>query len=286
MSIYRFPFLDERYVRAYSSSILLAPALPVPLIGRAIPGTQFIDAQLPWPYVNLGVDELKALARHHPQVVSIVGVLLPPGGDDCGGCPEAVPLKPHFLFDPSRAQTPLSGKSRANLADAGRVWAFREGGGEENWLSFRRAYSELVARRQLSGTSFDFPPSHFAQLAALPSIRLLGVHDGREWGAMICAAEGGGELHMIHLVVSEVGLRTNASYALMQSLIDRCADGGTRLYLGGVPAGDNGGVLKFKSRWSNRTLGSWLFRLIVRPDVYEALAIPGNVFFPAYRNGW
>jgi hypothetical protein len=281
------PFLDERYASAFGDSVLVAPSLPVPLIERPIDRSPLTDAQLPWPYVTLAPGTLLKLGVHHPQLVSIVGVLLPTDGSDLNtGGTELVPLKPHFIFDPKIGQKQLSSKSRGNLSEAMQVWHFRTGGTGVDWLAFQGLYGELVRRRQLTGTRFDFSPSHFTQLSTLADIRLFGVHNGAEWGAMICASQYRDELHMIHLVVSETGLTTNASYALMQALIDMCSQRETTLYLGGVPAGDQGGVLKFKSRWANRTLGSWLFRLVVRPDVYNSLAIPGNSFFPSYRTGW
>lgn len=280
------PFLDEGYARSYATSILLSSEFPIPLIEREIKGSGFTDAQLPWPYVDLHVDELKRLTDYHSHVISLVGVLLSQESRGYEACSELRPLKIHYIFDPCIEQTPLSSKSRSNLTAAQQFWRIREGSTFADWSSFKRLYGLLVSRRHLSGSSYDFPPAHFDQLARLPSIELIGVHDGNEWGAMICAARGDHELHMIHLVASETGMKTNATYALMQFIIDICRQDRVTLFMGGVPSGDSGGVKRFKARWSNRTIQSWLLQRIVRPDIYASLSQSGNQFFPAYRTHW
>lgn len=283
---YNHPFLDERYALSYSASVLLNAELPIPLIERSIDGTRYSDAQLPWPYVDLNVGDLERLAQKYPHIVSLVGVLLSSRDRGYEKHEDLSPLKLHYIFDPSRDQTSLSAKSRSNLTVARQIWQFRRSSTVDDWMIFQELYRILVARRLLSGSSYDFPSSHFERLTGVPSIELIGVHDGTQWGAMICVMQYRLEMHMLHLVVSDSGMKTNATYLLMQSLIDNCRHNGIMLFMGGVPSGDNGGVQKFKSRWSNRTVQSWLLRKVIRPDVYQALAMPGNQFFPAYRTNW
>ncbi len=259
---------------------------PCAMLVRNIEHTPYEDGHLPWPYVCLDEAEVHSLASLHPQLVSITGVILPPQQVEIQPSWALQPFKPHFVFSPALPTTPLSRKSLANLAEGRASWAFAEAASPEDWTCFQRLYEELVQRRGLVQSPFNFAPSHFETLSALPHVRLYGVRHDRQWGAMLCAAQFGAELHLIHIVVSAEGLRTNASYALMQAMIDLCQDQQLTLFIGGVPAGDSGGMLKFKTRWTNQTRMSYLVRLIVRPDVYDKLSLPGNTFFPAYRTSW
>lgn len=259
---------------------------PCAMLLRDIEHTPYQDGHLPWPYVCLDEAEVHSLARLHPDLVSITGVILPPEQAEVPASWALQPFKPHFVFSPTLPPTPLSRKSLANLAEGRASWDFAEATSPEDWACFQRLYQDLVERRGLALSPFNFAPAHFDTLRNLPHVRLYGARHDAEWGAMLCAARFGTELHLIHIVVSAEGLRTNASYALMQAMIDLCRDRQMTLFMGGVPAGDNGGMLKFKKRWTNETRMSYLVRLIVRPDIYDKLRLPDNVFFPAYRTSW
>lgn len=100
---------------------------------------------------------------------------------------------------------------------------------------------------------------------------------------MACGAICGNELHLLHIVVGGNGLTSNASYVLMDEIIRHCVAHNIKLFLGGVPGSGDEGVLRFKVRWSNTTLSSWLLKMVIQPEVYKTLAVPGNSFFPAYR---
>lgn len=280
------PFVDPDYVRAFGGTVIGTSGFPIPLIQREIPGTPFHDGRLPWPYVCVDVSLIGRLQQAFPELVSVVGVLLPAGGAEPAALGDLHRFKEHFVFNPSLPQKPLSRKSASNLATGSQRWSFRQSTETEDWQEFGRLYRLLVERRQLAGSSFDFPDAHFGCLSALPYVKLFGVHDGSQWGAMTCMAQFSRQLHLIHIVVSTEGLQSNASYVMMQSLLDAAVEGGLTVFMGSVPAGDAGGMLKFKSRWSNCTAPSWLVKKIIRPDVYEQLAEPGNSFFPAYRRNW
>lgn len=280
------PFSDLKYARALSDQASLKEGSSCAMLLRAIDGTTYLDGHLPWPYVCLDAPEVNALAGLYPELVSITGVVLPPQHADIPDVGAIQPFKAHFVFSPDLPPAPLSKKSLANLEEGRSAWAFTHATLPGDWNSFQELYQELVQRRGLALTSFNFSTLHFEALRALPYVMLFGVRNGENWGAMLCAAHFGAELHLIHIVVSAEGLRSNASYALMQGMIDLCRDQQLALFVGGVPAGDNGGMLKFKKRWTNQTRMSYLVRIIVRPDVYAELAAPGNAFFPAYRKSW
>jgi hypothetical protein len=218
--------------------------------------------------------------------VSVVGVLLQAQDAEPAAYRYFHRFKDHFVFDPALPQKHLSLKSASNLTQAYRRWRFRRSTEPADWREFRELYRQLVARRQLAGGSFDFPGAHFKSLSALPYMKILGVHDGIQWGAMTCAAQYPEQLHLIHIVVSQEGLQSNATYLMMQSILNLAIEEGLTVFMGGVPAGDTGGVLKFKSRWSNRMVPSWLIKQVIRADVYQRLAEPENSFFPAYRRNW
>lgn len=252
---------------------------------RMVGDTDEQDGQLPWPYVGLEETEVWDLHHAYPELVTVCGVVLPsvaPGQTSA----LLTPFKSSFVFDASMPRRPLSAKSTQNLRNGWEHWEFTIGNATEDWCSFRDLYGELVARRCLAGTPFDFPRRHFDRLRLLPYINLYGARSKTGWGAMLCAARFGSELHLIHIVVSEAGLKSNASYVLMDGLIGECDALGTSVFLGGAPAGDSGGVTRFKMRWSNSTRPLYMLRMVIRPDIYERIAVGGNDFFPAYRRCW
>lgn len=195
-----------------------------------------------------------------------------------------VPLKPHYLFDPQLGLPALSCKTRSNLRRGQRHWRPERAGSAADWLRFDTLYRAMLARRHLQSGLFDYPPDHFQRLSALPFIRLFGVRDDREWGSMACGAEYRGELHLLHVLTSPSGLASNASYVLMQHLLEHALSRDETLFIGGVAGSDDGGMLRFKLRWSNTQRMSWLLKMVLRPQDYRRLAIAGNPYFPAYRH--
>lgn len=277
------PFQDTRYVAAYGAELRAGGISGIPLLLRDIADTGLRDAQLPWPYVRMARGALDGLRADSAGLVSLVGVVLPVAGDDGDLPDDLVPFKSHFVFRHVQPPRALGARSLDNLRTGAKRWHYREAGAPEDWDAFSELYRQLVGRRQLAGGFFDLAPSHFSTLAALPYISLRGVHDGTEWGSMVCAAEGDGETHLLHIVNSAEGLRSCASYVLMDAMLAMARKEGRDLYLGSTPAGDGGGVARFKQRWSNSTIQSRLLGMVIDPAAYGRLAISGNTFFPAYR---
>lgn len=180
----------------------------------------------------------------------------------------------------------LSSKTKFNLKSGSKIWLPEENKKELTVQAFISLYQDLVGRRGLSGGSFDFQENHFKKLFELPEVHLFGVSNNGIWGSMACAIQYQKEIHLLHIVNSNDGLRSNASYVLMNYLLNYCAKDNIKLYLGGVPDGDDGGVLRFKKRWSNTILPTWLMQVILNQEVYDQLKIKGNSFFPAYRKNW
>lgn len=279
------PFQDLRYAASYAVDTRGGDGAGIPLLLRDIPGTGLRDGQLPWPYVRVAQGSLAGLGELAAGLVSLVGVVLPVAAGDAAPSVDLVPFKSHFVFRHDLPPRALGARSLENLRAGARRWRWRAARGPADWQAFVALYRQLVARRRLAGGFFDFAPSHFAKLAELPFITLHGVHDGTEWGSMVCAAEGGGEIHFLHIVNSAEGLRTSASYVLMDAVLAAARLRGMDIYLGSTPAGDSGGVARFKTRWSNSTQPSQLLRMVIDPVAYARLAVDGNPFFPAYRRG-
>ncbi len=277
------PFHRAEYVSTYPGPISLPEGAPCPVRLREIPGSEFRDGELPWPYVWLPEEEGAGLSDLHPGLVTLTGVLAPSPDPPWGDHPDLVRLKDHFLHDPGLPSPELGKRSRAHLSAGRRVWRFAVAEGPQDWRDCARLYRDLVARRGLGGGRFDFGEEHFSGLSRLPGFHLFGVRGEAGWGAMACGARHLGELHLLHLVVGDRGLRTDASYVLLDGLLAWTRELGLWLFLGGAPAGDDGGVERFKRRWSNRVWPSWLLRRVIRPEVYRELPVRDPGFFPAYR---
>lgn len=274
-----------KYASTYSENAAFSEELNTSVIINSIPNTEYVDGRTPWPYVKINFSESIDSLKNHHDLISLVGVTAPSDKPPLDNG-DFVFFKNHFIYDPSLPAPILSKKSKSNLKSGIKTWSPEENKNPETKLAFISLYQDLVARRNLSGTSFNFQVTHFNKLFELPEITLFGVSNLGAWGSIACAARYSDEIHLLHIVNSHEGLRSNASYVLMDYLIDYCFNKGITLFLGGIPEGDDGGVLRFKERWSNTNRPSWLMRLILKPDLYRQLEIPGNSFFPSYRKSW
>lgn len=279
------PYRSHEYALAYSARVESRSDVGVALSVRDIEHVGLKDGCLPWPYVDVTESEVVDLFHHFSDLVSITGVLAPSLNQPIMpfDMAEVVSFKPHYIFDPELGSINLSRKSRSNLASGCRVWKPCDASSPEGWIAFAGLYNELVQRRNLIGGTFDYGSTHFYKLSQLPWMTIFGVRNESGWGAMACGAICGNELHLLHIVVGGNGLTSNASYVLMDEIIRHCVAHNIKLFLGGVPGSGDEGVLRFKVRWSNTTLSSWLLKMVIQPEVYKTLAVPGNSFFPAYR---
>lgn len=282
----RLPFNGMEYAETYKGRFLFAKCLSSAIRIREISGTSFQDGMLPWPYISIPETAGSLLRGEFPDLVTVTGVIAPSGSRPSSVFErdELVPLKEHFIYDPSLGPIRLSRKSRSNLRKGRRFWHPVDANSDEGWKGFVELNRAFVADRKIEGGFYDFGDDHFRLLSCLDDIVLFGVRNSSQWGAMACGARHGAELHLMHIRISALGYRFCASYALMEEVTRYCASNDLALFMGGLRHGAQEGLLRFKRRWTNRTLPAWLLRVVVRPDVYRLLAIPGNPFFPGYRS--
>lgn len=281
-----FPFNRMEYAETYAGRFLFARCLSSAIRIREISGTSFQDGMLPWPYISIPETAGSLLRSEFPDLVTVTGVIAPSGSRPSFSFErdELAPLKEHFVYDPSLGPNALSRKSRSNLRKGSRFWQPVDANSDEGWRGFVELNRAFVADRRITGGFYDFGDDHFRLLSRLDDIVLFGVRDSSQWGAMACGARHGAGLHLMHIRISALGYRSCASYVLMAEVTRHCASNGLVLFMGGLRHGAQEGLLRFKRRWTNRTFPAWLLRVVVRPDVYRVLAIPGNPFFPGYRS--
>jgi len=264
----------------------------VPLITRGIPGTRLTDAVLTWPYAVDGVAGLCVLAEACPDLVSVVGnldPLTPPDHVEClrdAGI-DAVAGKLHYVLDPVLPLREWSASTRSKIRRSLERWS-PVSVGPEHLGRVLELYRSVVGRRDLGGTFWDLPDTHFDMLLRHPHSRAVGmVDDAGTLGAVLCLVERPGSLHALHMAGSDEGQRSWAMYGLLAEVVQRCRDDGTRLLLGGAPRGSRAGSEAFKSRWANTMMPTTLVRLVVDRVSYERLpSVAPDRFFPAYRAAW
>lgn len=281
-----FPFNRMDYAGTYRGHFLFSRCLSSAVQIRGIPGTALHDGMLPWPYIAIGEMTSSLIRSEFPGLVTVTGVIAPSA--PCPSCAfagdELVPLKEHFIYDPSLGPVKLSRKSRLNLRKGSRFWHPADANSEEGWRAFVSLSRAFVRDRKITGGFYDFGDEHFHLLSRLGDILVFGVRNPSAWGAIACGARHGTELHLMHIRISALGYKSCASYVLMEEMTRYCTSNRLSLFMGGLRHGADEGLLRFKRRWTNKTLPAWLLRVVIRPDVYRLLAIPGNPFFPAYRS--
>ena len=268
-------------------------SMPHGLFVRAIPGTRHHDALGPWPYASApdphrlpdAMAELQAL-----DAVSFTGMIRPDAEIDllaaAAGGFRVAPLKPHFVIAPGHVPG-LGARSRRNLSVAARHWDIDTAPdpGEAADVAMR-LHQRLQARRRMSPMT-RMAPGHFPAVLALPGMRALAARAQGAIGALVIAARGAGETHLLHLLVDEDAIATGPAYLLMDHVARHWAADGP-VYMGGVPDGPDGpGIARFKARWASHTRPTCLLTAIVRPDLYAALASEHGAagsYFPAYRS--
>ncbi len=279
------PFNQLEYARSHTGLIVNRLNTPTPVFVSKIDNQPYCDGRLPWPYIWLDENEGCKLKSAFDDLVSLTGILAPSQLPPWSHSSDLIAFKPHFVFDPVLGSLKLGRKSRRNLTIGRKRWEISEVDSIEGLRAFFELHQLLVKRRGLSH-QFDFSEEHFTRLSRLPYFSILGVRDASLWGAMACGAYFGDEFHLLHIVISPEGLVSNASYVLMHEITTHCQRHGIKLFLGGVPNGNHEGLRRFKVRWSNQVLTSWLVCMIIQPEIYQRLAIPDNSFFPAYRQSW
>jgi len=280
-------FNTLEYTKAFEGTFQIAKSISSAIQIRKIAGTEYFDGVLPWPYVTFREGGEALLKNEYNDLITITGVIAPSGlrPSSTANDHELVPFKNHFIFDPSLGSIKLSKKSASNLRKGSKIWQAVDANTGEGWKTFVHLYRKFVLEKKLTDGFFDFKPEHFFCLSRIKGIQMFGVRSSTGWGAMACGALSGRELHLIHNQTSEQGRQSFASYVLMETITRYCEYKGLILFIGGLPNGADEHLLRFKKRWTNKTLSAWLLKIVIRPDIYEKLAMSGNTFFPGYRFG-
>ena len=282
------PFNSRTYLSglAHLGRVETRAGAPFTLLKRPIEGTNRCDGLGAWPYVFIGRDErLAALAKAFGDLVTLT-LVTQPGYRPSGKVGNAIRFKDHYIYDPARASPSLSKRTREHLRRAERAFRFEVVEAPQQRQQIVPLYRELRRRRGLGGGFFDFPPSHFAMLASLPGAAFFGVKDPEGMTGMACGSAFGDFLQLLHIAVSDAGLRRDAGYLLMQGVLDFAKENGWRLGLGGLPRPGDVGVVRFKTRWSNLNERVYLSRFVNDPGAYAELGHGHETesYFPAYRS--
>ena len=132
-------------------------------------------------------------------------------------CEAAAYFKDHYLYDPSRAFPALSKKAREHLRRAEQSCAFDVVTRFDERMTIAGLYEELRRRRGLAGTFFDFPRIHFETVARLDGAVFFRVRNGHDVCAMACGFAFGDWIQLLHIAITDAGLRQDASYCLMNA---------------------------------------------------------------------
>jgi hypothetical protein len=281
------PFNSPAYAAGLShlGSVEFPPAAPVPMLRRQVPGTAYFDGLGSWPYSWLnGDDEVAALSEAYRHLLTLTAVTQP-GFRPAPPRGEAAYFKDHYLYDPSRPFPALSKKSRVHLRRAEQSCAFDVVTGFGERMEIAGIYAQLRHRRHLADTFFDFPRVHFETLARLDGAIFVRVGNGHEMTAMACGVSFAERIQLLHIAVTDSGLRQGASYCLMHSMLELARSERSLLCMGGLPRYGDEGLLRFKARWSNRQEPVYMLRIVNDRETYAELVRgrEGECYFPAYR---
>jgi hypothetical protein len=281
------PFHSERYLSGLSHIGVVdkRESAPVPILRRPIPGSPLFDGLGPWPYMSVASsDDIPALTDAFADLVTLT-VITQPGYFPSLARGDVVHLKQHFVFDPGLPFPALSRKTRDHLKRGQKRWVFGPVEDLDERMDMERLYDDLRKRRGLTGGFFDFRRIHFETLAECENAVFFRVGDSEATVGMTCGAIFEDRLQLIHIALSEAGLQNDASYVLMQGVLDFCQDQRLLLLMGGTPRHGGAGVERFKARWSNRREPVSLVQIINQPLAYAELCrTAGDTsFFPAYR---
>lgn len=259
------------------------------LLRRPIPGSALFDGAGPWPYYRVSGDEdLRTLREGFADLVTITAVTQPgyvPPADQV----ESIFLKDHFAYDPCLPRTELSRRTAKRLQAGLAISRFEVA--DDRPATTRMAaemtplYRRQATRRGFSEFFRSFSDTHFTSIADLDAGRYFKVTIDGETGAMACGILHQGVLQILHIAISDIGLRHNASYVLMSGLLEQADEAQAKLLTGGMPDSARDTLETFKRRWANSYEPVHLLRIVNDRRKYEALSANRDPkgFFPAYR---
>jgi|GEM_PF-6219278 len=258
-------------------------------LSRGIDGSLHRDALGPLPYSFQLGEQCPYLLREQLQKtgwVSFLGSFAPgivPGDDWVKAGFEIVSYKSTYLFRPDRPRKELSTRSRRNLRRARKHWDVRRVNLKDCWREVERIHTEMLREKPVMEVSRR-PASSFEVWANLSAVETYAAYDEQGDGVWAIIACVNNELHLMALAAHERAYKTCGCYALYDFLT---SDAGPWMpfHFGAVPAGQTG-LARFKSRFSNAELPSYLTRIILRLDVACELEVRlgTHQWFPAYRS--
>ncbi len=281
------PFNTEFYARGLSNigEVEMDPTFRIPVLRRPIAGTTLSDGVGPWPYLwienDSDIEKLYVSFRH----LVTLSVVTQPGYIPKAQGGDAKLLKQHYVYDPSLPRRPLSRRARERLLRCEARATFEVVSDEHQRMEIIGLYEGLKHRRGLNGGLFDYGVRHFKTISQLKDGIFFRVLDNRGVGAIACGIVFSGMLQVLHTVISEYGLRWNASYLLMHGLQDYAHAHRLRLLTGGMPDAGADGLRTFKERWANSFTPVYLLRIINDQPRYADLCSgkSRDGYFPAYR---
>ena len=277
---------------AGGAKIVRVAAWDVPVLLRAIPGTDRVDAAGCVPLTPLppdadlraGLDELRAQGA-----VSVVLVADPLGGPTSETLAAAFdicrPFKTHYVVE--RGATPPKPRRdhRQRIAEATKIFFVRIFDLENEIEGVAALHRDQLLLHGIK-LPIEDAQHQIRALARLPGTRVAGAfRDGRLESAVLFVA--GTRTAYNHLTgTSAVGRAHGAHAACYAAAIDSFPLG-TTIDLGGVPGlrdDPNHGLALFKRGFATTTRMAWLCGAILDRPAYAALsAVDVGDFFPAYR---
>lgn len=281
------PFNREEYAAGlrHLGQPDLRPGAPGAMLRRQIDSSTRFDGLGPWPYLWIDDDQQLSDLRGVFRDLVTLTIVTQPGYRPGSSIEDTVFFKEHYVFDPGRQFPEMSKKTRKQVRRGLETYEFDVSTDIKQRLEVAALYRDLKHRRRLAGGFFDFPRSHFEILAGLPEALFVRVRQADRVDAVACGVVFGDWIQLLHIAISDTGLRGSASYALMFGLLDYAKTHGRTLCLGGIPRDGNEGLIRFKVRWSNRRAPVFLLRIINDRSTYAELSagLTRSDYFPGYR---
>ena len=268
------------------------PHTTVPVLIRRIPNTNLFDGILPWPYIEFSdICEIEGLIKAYPELVTITGNIAPTSSIklDTRSRHYVFPHKPHFVYDP-HLPFQVSARTRRHINNGSRLNCLtipppKKHGDLTQEILF--LYDQFSNRKKLAESCFRFGGRHYEFFQNDATARIFIARDERlNLSAIALGFLSGTNLYLAHIIIGDDGLINDAGYALMNSVISFATENDLRVYFGGLPSQNQGGLYLFKKRWSNLLVESRFLKVVIQPEKYRELAYgkSASSYFPLYRN--
>lgn len=234
-----------------------------------------------WP-IAAGLDALRGAGAVSAVLVTDPLGAAPPDA----GFALARPYKRHFLVTRAAPYAPEP-RHRAKIRRAAEALEIERAPLAAVLPQWSALYAGLVAEKRLAGSRHDFPPAHFAHLAAIGAEAWTARRQGAAVAMYVWLRNGADAYYHLGASAPE-GLALGASFAVMDRAIRDLLEGGAaRLLLGGGLAAVGEppcGLARFKAGFANAEATSLLLGAILDRAAYAGLGgDPASGFFPAYR---